>query len=541
MGFYGNDYDDAGNVVNSDTVPQWADPVPLIPPRTPHAFPVDALPSWAADYAAALSKATQTPPDLAGVCVLGVLAACAGGRAVVEARSGWREPVNLYLLPVMPPGSRKSAVISAVTRPLYDVERSLIEGKRPAVMEAETAKNIATKAAEKARQTAASATDGKARAKLLAEAIDAAGSAEAIEIPALPRLIADDVTPEAAASLLADHGGRLAIISAEGGIFDILAGRYSGGVPQLDVWLKAHAGDPLRIDRKGRKSEHIDAPALTMLLTAQPAVLSAIARNGAFRGRGLLARILYAIPANNVGHRQVGADPVPTPVATAYAVHVRRLAEHLVDWTDPAVLTLDPDAHALLLATERRIEPQLAIDGTLGGIAEWGSKLVGAILRIAGLLHLAAGESAMRQPIGSATLANAIRVGAYFTEHARAAFDILGEDSDNGAAAYLLDHLRNKGHQSFTLRSLHVELPRGRFPKVDAVADAVAVLEAHNWVTLTATPERDGPGRKPSPSYTVNPRMHATENTESTELPTRRHSVDSVFSVETPTTSGSAA
>jgi len=550
--FYGQDYDDAGNVIDPAASPPWPDPVPLIPPRAPHAFPVDALPGWAADYAGALSTFTQTPPDLAGVCVLGVLAACAGGRAVVEARSGWREPVNLYLLPVMPPGSRKSAVISAATRPLYDVERSLIEQKRPAVLEAETTKNIATKTAEKARQAAAQAASAN-RAKLLAEAIAAADAAEAIEIPALPRLIADDVTPEAAASLLADHDGRLAIISSEGGIFDILAGRYSGGVPQLDVWLKAHAGDPLRIDRKGRQSEHIDAPALTMLLTAQPAVLSAIARNGVFRGRGLLARILYAIPANNVGHRQVGADPVPVDIATSYTVNVRRLAELLVGWVDPAVLSLDPDAHALLLATERSIEPQLAIDGALGGIAEWGSKLVGAILRIAGLLHLAGQvtvgpqhfaaftRAALNTPIGSATLADAIRIGDYFTEHARAAFDILGEDSDNGAAGYLLDHLRSKGHQSFTLRSLHVELPRGRFPKVDSVAEAVAVLEAHNWVALQPAPERDGPGRKPSPTYAVNPQTHATENTQSTESVGRRHSVDCVFSVDTETTSGSAA
>lgn len=56
--------------------------------------------------------------------------------------------------------------------------------------------------------------------------MSAAGQAKAIEVPVLPRLVADDVTPEAAASLLADHGGRLAIISAEGGIFDTMAGRY---------------------------------------------------------------------------------------------------------------------------------------------------------------------------------------------------------------------------------------------------------------------------------------------------------------------------
>lgn len=212
----------------------WADPTPLDPPRTAAVFPVDALPGWAAEYAAALSEATQTPPDLAGCCVLGVLATCAGGRAVVEARPGWREPVNLYLLSVLRPGSSKSAVISAATRPLYAAEKNLRERARSEITETATLRDIAVKAAEKATRAAANAKPDQ-RAELSSKAVSASSQAEAIKVPIVRRLIADDVTPEAAASLLADHGGRMAIISAEGGIFDTIAGRHSNGVPCLDV------------------------------------------------------------------------------------------------------------------------------------------------------------------------------------------------------------------------------------------------------------------------------------------------------------------
>jgi hypothetical protein len=38
--------------------------------------------------------------------------------------------------------------------------------------------------------------------------------ADAIEVPPIPRLVAEDITPQAVASLLANKGGRLAIISA---------------------------------------------------------------------------------------------------------------------------------------------------------------------------------------------------------------------------------------------------------------------------------------------------------------------------------------
>jgi len=95
-------------------------------------------------------------------------------------------------------------------------------------------------------------------------------------------------------------------------------GRYSGGVPSLDVWLKGHAGDPLRVDRKGRASEYVPHPALTLLLTVQPQVLSGIARNGTFRGRGLTARFLYSLPPDNVGRRKIGAPTVSEETTVTY-------------------------------------------------------------------------------------------------------------------------------------------------------------------------------------------------------------------------------
>ena len=494
----------------------WSDPVPLAPPRTPAAFPVDALPGWAATYVAALAEATQTPPEMAGCCVLGVLSACSGGRAVVQARAGWREPTNLYLLPVMRPGSRKSAVIAAATRPLNEVQHELQQRAHDEASETGTLREIAKKAAEKALRAAANATGEKQKA-LSSEAVSAASRADAIKLPVIPRLIADDVTPEAAASLLADHGGRLAIISAEGGIFDTMAGRYSSGVPILDLWLKGHAGDCLSVDRKGRPAEYVAQPALTLLLTAQPAVLAAIARNRAFRGRGLLARFLYAVPESNIGRRKIGAAPVPDAVTETYAAHVHKLAADLADWTDPAVLTLDRDAGELLLNTERTIEPQLAEDGQLGTglLAEWGSKLAGAMLRIAGLLHVAAEAEAFRTPISAATLTQAVRIGTYFAEHARAALGLLGE-SDTGDASYLLDYLARKDITEFTIRSLQAELPRGRFATAEDVSTAVAVLDDHGYVRARPQPERQGPGRHPSPGYDVHPQV-TTESTQSTE------------------------
>lgn len=67
----------------------------------------------------------------------------------------------------------------------------------------------------------------------------------------------------------------------------------------------------LRVDRKGRPPEYIPRPALTLGLCVQPEVLRDIAALPGFRGRGLLARILYSVPADLVGRRKIGEPAYP--------------------------------------------------------------------------------------------------------------------------------------------------------------------------------------------------------------------------------------
>jgi hypothetical protein len=166
------------------------------------------------------------------------------------------------------PGERKSAVQQAMSRPIFDVEQQLADAGVAARLEAETRNQVAKKAAEKLKHEAAKAAHTDAWDTAIADAIGAAEIADEIKVPAVPRIVADDVTPEAAASLLAEHAGRLAIMSAEGGIFDIIAGRYSR-LPNMDLWLKGHSGDPVKVERKGREPEYVRRPALTLGLMIQ--------------------------------------------------------------------------------------------------------------------------------------------------------------------------------------------------------------------------------------------------------------------------------
>jgi hypothetical protein len=58
--------------------------------------------------------------------------------------------------------------------------------------------------------------------------------------------------------------------------------------------------------------------------------------------------------------------------------------------------------------------------------------------RIAGLLHVAEHQGSVSEPISETTMASAIRIGRYFTEHALGAFDEMGADPAVEDARYVL-------------------------------------------------------------------------------------------------------
>ncbi|PRY13597.1 DUF3987 domain-containing protein [Kineococcus rhizosphaerae] len=485
-----------------------AAPTPLTKAPTLPDFPTNALPAWVADMVTTLAEATQTDPGMSGPLALGALGAAAGGRVEVEVRPGWVEPTNLFVAVASAPGTRKSAVFRELFAPIQRAEADLLAEARPAMLERQTERDVADRAAELARKKAGAELDRTRREELLAEAIAAADHAASVSVPPLPRLLADDVTPEAAASLLAECGGRLAIVSAEAGIFDTLAGRYST-VPNLDVALKGHAGDTLRVDRRGRPPEYVEHPALTMVLAVQPSVLRGIGGNGTFAGRGLLARFLYALPPNRVGFRRVAPDPVPDDVRRQYAENLGATARLLAHRGEVVVLRLGDAAEAIFRAEEERLEPLLGPAGRLGGIAEWGSKLMGAIARIAALLHLAGPGPVADGVINAETMKDAVAIGRYFTAHALATFEAMGADASLDDARHVLQHLRRRSVEAFTVRALLTDLGRGRFPTVEKLTEALTTLDDLGWITRLPAPPRTGRGRPPSPTYIVHPATFA--------------------------------
>ncbi|WP_026932259.1 YfjI family protein [Glycomyces tenuis] len=482
----------------------WPDPIPFGQHGHLPAFPAVALPDWVGDMVEHVADATQTPTDLAGSVALAALSTAMQGRLAVQAGPDWVEPANLFTCCALPPGNRKSSVFAAMIRPILDAEAELADTIRPQIIEAVIEADIAKRAAE---QATAAASKSPSDPDAINGAKRAALDAEAIAIPVEPKLVADDITPEAAKSLLAEQSGRLAILSAEGGIFATIAGRYSG-VPDLDVFLKGHAGDLLRVARKSAPAEYIPNPALTLGLAVQPEVLREAARMPGFEDRGLMARFLYSLPRSTVGTRNPCPPAIPGAVKTAYANKLAGIVHAMHHRTEAAVLELTPEARVRVVDLEREREPRLGPGGEWEPILNWANKWTGAVVRLAGLLHLAEYPiSGHATPIEADTIDRATVLGYYFADHAIATFAYMGVDAATGPAAELLDWLSRHGSQGMSVREMYRGV-RGRrsLRTADQVRAAVATLVDHGYLREQPRPRsKGGRGRSPSPRYDLHP------------------------------------
>ena len=479
----------------------WQDPILPGTLRTPN-IPPEVLPSWLADMARAVSESTQTPPALAVMAGLAVLATVLQRRFEVSPfGDSYTEPLSIWTLSATPSGTRKSAVLNAMVGPVPYWEKLLRDRKRPEIIKVNATRAVAKKRIEKLLQDAAKAKEPSDR-----EAIRAEVEREEVEMPEeirAPRLFTGDTTAERLQAMLVEHGERMAVLSDEAGIFLIMAGIYNGGAANIDVFLQGHAGSAMRVDRAGR-SAHVDKPALSFGLLIQPDVMGEVAGSSRFRGSGLLARFLYAMPASNVGKRDVRRHtPIPEEVADEYKLYLLSLLEGVPGPLEaPKVLTLCEAARDVWLDLAEELEREQGDGGRYESIADWTSKLPGAVARIAALLELA--ETGLQATeVSFDSMDKALQLGRLLIPHAQAAFGLLGADAVDGDAAAVLRWIQGNEHAEFKRSDCHKAMS-GRFRALSRLEKAMERLE-QNHVVKAFTVRLAG--HPPSPRYRVNPQL----------------------------------
>ena len=459
----------------------WVDPIPLGGENVLPPFPVHVLPDWMADYAEEVADDLQVAVDLPAVLGLGALSTLCSGHLKVNVRGRWVENANLYLVVAMPPSTGKSPAYKAMCGPVSDLE---LEHQR--MVRADIAANadlVDSIEAELKRTKSMADIDRDTLAEIRERLFTALDSPTV-----LPKLTIGDATPEALAKLISDNGGRIAIHSTEGGVFDLMAGRYSDK-SNLDVYLQAWSGDRMDTARIGREGNLAPEALLTMVLTVQPMVLGALADRPELAGRGLTARFMYSIPPDTLGSRDLSLRPPPDAATRAAYEHgLLTLGRKMLGWETPATLSLANDAAQHYTDWRQGLEERRVPGGDLRPMAEWTGKLESSVLRAAALLHVAHGHR-HGDPVTLTTMAMAITLGEYWLAHAAHVHDMWGTSPAITAARATLSWASTRKLEGdedrlrFTVRDLF-KANRSRFKHADDTLVPLGVLLERGWLRV---------------------------------------------------------
>ncbi|MCY9786857.1 YfjI family protein [Nocardiopsis sp. EMB25] len=484
-------------------------------------FPVHTLPGDIGKFAEAVATFTRVPIDLVALTVLGTLPTLVGGHAMVEGH--WTEKtLNLWTISILGSGGGKSPAFDAITAPVRALEKELRQAWDKDFGDREELYEIAVKTKDKIVSKLVEASGDK-RKNLLADLDSAKQEMREAEPPPRPQLLVGDVLPEALGIIMKRVGGHIGLISAEGGFLGNVSGRYSKGVPNLELVLISYdSTEPYRVDRVGREAFEVERPSLSVNLAVQPVVIDDVASSKAVLDRGLLNRVLFAQPESLAGHRDPRPPKVPEYLKQSWEHAIRAAFFQVLpgggkfDSEGEPVLSrclfVGTEAEGLHLrwraGIEKRINPNT---GDLAVIEGWANKLPGTTYRIAALLHLLGG-SELETPISELTMSHAIEIAEYAIEHA---LEVLGTRAGGGkgtrqeAEENVLAWLRRHKKDVVTLDEIRSGMKRRKWVQqhgADGIRTVLGRLAIQGW--LASVQRFDKAGRRmPDGSFVVHPEL----------------------------------
>ena len=468
-------------------------------------------------YVTAVSKSVQVPIDMPFM-----LAIAAGGVAFakkieVHTRGEHFEPVNLFTAVAMEPANRKSAVARHMFDPFdaYEDKQNNEIDRNNKIIESE--RNELEKEQKKIRQKLGKNLSDEKRQELSTRLKEIHEQLQNSRSQPLVKLSTDDSTQESLVRQLAEQNGKMAILSAEGSVYDMINGKYKKEA-DIVVYLQAHAGDDIKVNRVGENSYSgkIRKPALSIAVTVQPSVLQKMFRNDEMIDRGLVARFLYVFPKDSLGTRTYDTPKIPSELKDYYRNLIRTALSMKSDndrngESVPYIISPNEDAQNILKEFHDRVEHELSPNGEFATMRDWAGKLFGAVCRIAGILHgfqHATPGGMTNMEIDGKTARCAAAIGEYLIPHAKHAYRVANRRRKTCQLSRAVECLRTlvaENAKVFTPRDLQNKMG---LKAAEEVTPVLRDLENHRYIVQVAV-DREGRGRRPKALFEINPQLRS--------------------------------
>lgn len=347
-----------------------------------------------------------------------------------------------------------------------------------------------------------------------------------------PILTLQDATAEALEIALVQNDERMFMNSTEGGVIEATLARYDRKAsPNLDVWLKGYCGEEHKTARVTREGTNV-TPIIAVSICSQPDVLQKMMANDAAAKRGFVPRFLKIIPPSSVGYREMNPEPCPDSAREQFRARMRRLLGLPVPipkaegGLGPVICRMGADASEEFMGFRRAVEASLREGAELEDHQQWGSKLSGAISRIALTLHALSHWGAekstpkLSDEISGPTMRAAIAWAPGLIAGEKRAAAVAQLDQTAVLAARVLSWIRKNRRREFSHREAHTARRCAAAPGSRDFKPILQRLVDTGHLRPLPSQRKNGAGRSPSPSYRVNPSLlqcgEASEATQST-------------------------
>lgn len=187
----------------------------------------------------------------------------------------------------------------------------------------------------------------------------------------------------------------------------------------------------------------------------------------------------------------------------------RQFVRRILSAPGSGTIHLSPEADDIRKSYHGYVEAKLG--GEWEFMRDWGGKLVGAMVRIAALMHAAEVQGDPTEiPISPETITGAVRIAEFLGPHAMAAYQVMGADQGYEDARYLWRRICSTGQTEISKRDLW-HICKGKFKRVEAMEPALQTLVEMGYVREM----EQSTGGRPSKKIIVNPHTKRSKSTKS--------------------------
>lgn len=441
---------------------EWGPVVPLNDGGAPvERFPLEVYPEWLRDTCARIAAAVPCPVDYPATFALGIAAGTVGSTLALKIKGKWIERPVLYVCVVARPNDGKSPALDPLMEPVVD---------------------------EHARRVRAGEADKE------------------------PAYVSD-VTVESLATILqtSPRGLLLARDELSGWVGSMDQYKAKGSGADRQFWLQNWTGTSINVRRKDkdRPAIFVRHPAVTLVGGMQPAVINSL------RGQddGFFDRILFSYQAP-LPAAEENWDAVDEADLADWALRLEQLRDRKLTANEkgdrPWLVHMDEGARAeweefSRWRAGRLNDPDLneSLRGPVGKLSNYAPRL--ALIVYA--LRTAHTQTERLPALSGPDMKAGTALAKYFESHGAKVFRVAGRDARIGLAKKLLGWMERNGVRSFDRRDAH----RAVFGSVDKPDDVIAplkLLDESGYIRPAEQEQWVGAGRRPAPSYEVNPAVH---------------------------------